>query len=128
MKMNLDDIIGIESEMLNALRDYMGVLKLNNCNTCVRGLDICPNQGEPLRINCAYYHNVKDGERPTQANNNEADILGAAMGAMFSGFANNVKDGENNVIDSDVCEPADKEEPEETNMPDDPKLQKYLKH
>lgn len=130
MKLELNDVIDMQSEMLNALRDYKGVLDLPNCNGCAGGLDICPKPGEPLRINCPAFYDKKNGERPqSQAPAEEVPQEPAPD------FMNPP------IIDSGVCEPAEQESPVETvsncpdypveevlNCPDDPKLKNYLKH
>jgi Na+-translocating ferredoxin:NAD+ oxidoreductase RnfC subunit len=106
MQFSLEDVAQIQSEMLNALNDYIGVLKMPNCNSCARGLDICPEVGQPLRINCPNYRNKTEVEQAT---------------------------GAENVLESGVCEPAECEKPVENevetplNCPDDPKLVNYLK-
>lgn len=127
MRIELNDIINMQTDMLNALKDYQGVLKLPNCNGCAGGLDICPADGEPLRINCPAFYDKSKGERPqTQTDPNEPK----------PDFMNEP------VVDSGVCEPASIEAPVETetpvetvesnatekNVPNDPKLLNYLKH
>lgn len=121
MKLDLEDIVEVQGEMLMALRDYVEVLKLPNCNTCAKGLDICPNTGEPLRINCPAYWDKNKGERPYETNT----------------------EGGAEVVDAGVCEPAEGpvmpdawyamnkpvvDEETVANCPDDPKLLNYLKH
>lgn len=111
MKFSLEDIVQMQTEILHALNDYIGVLEMPNCNSCARGFDFCPEVGQPLRINCPNYRNKAEVERAT--------------GADFNG---------ENVVESGVCEPAECEKPVENevemplNCPDDPKLVNYLKH
>lgn len=114
MKLDLEDIVNAQSEMIAALNDYIRVLKMPNCNGCVRGLDICPAEGEPLRINCPAFHDKKNGprqaEEPTMTTSEpEPDFMNPP------------------VVDSGVCEPAEQEAPA-ASVPNDPKLQNYLKH
>lgn len=123
MRIELNDIINMQTDMLNALKDYQGVLKLPNCNGCAGGLDICPRDGEPLRINCPAFYDKSKGERPqTDPNEPKPDFMNEP------------------VIDSGICEPAEVEAPaeapvesvesnaKEENVPNDPKLLNYLKH
>lgn len=115
MKMELDDIILTQSEMLNALLDYKHVLDLPNCNSCVRGLDICPGEGDALRINCPAFFDKKNGERPHEP----------APDFMNLPVTNDVttEGAEPVAVESGVTEKA-----EGPNCPDDPKLRNYLKH
>lgn len=128
MKLDLNDVIEVQSEMLNALRDYAAVLKMPNCNSCVKGLDICPAEGAPLRINCPAYWDASKGDRPGTAPKVENDILGEAIDAGVCEPA----DGPNEPVTNDdewdaMNKPVIDEEIKAT-CPDDPKLLNYLRH
>ena len=98
MKLDLQDAITMQSEMLSALQDYMRVLELPNCNSCVKGLDICPGEGETLRINCPAYYDKKNGARPNATNNQMVENTDGL--------------GLDNIVEQGVCEPAEMEAPE----------------